>query len=1119
MRLINTKTLKLEEFSEGSIPPYAILSHTWGNDAEELSFREVENGIIDKPGVVVRNGTTDKLAVGSTKLRGCCQQAVEDGLGYAWIDTCCIDKTNLVELSEAINSMFRWYNRATVCYAYLSDVPSGDDPPKPGSKFRSSRWFQRGWTLQELLAPKHLRFYNTKWRYIGTKGTMCTVIMNITCVPRQFLLGISRLHTASVAQRMSWAAKRETKRAEDLAYCLLGIFGISMPMIYGEGGEQAFFRLQEQIMKTTRDDSILAWDLDDKFYASHPRDRDGGVLAPDPSHFANSGQIIARQHADNPLHSLDMVGGSLRIHLPLLTTASGGIFGLLNCGPALNPHKIVGIPLARATPVASNEYVRPRRVPSVLRTVAASRPPPELVHIKKDGQNDAFIRTNKKHWLYEDDLFAQIDLTLVEVEPTSCWDTQTNLISPLNSDVSSSLIFLRFRHAKAGSQDFVTILERSQLELDTDPQLATVICSTVTCSRNSPLQEVAEDLRLRLASPEATGKQSARNEVLQLRVKSEPAEGGIISIKPEAILFQADATVHTFENADLILDLKRLIRERREIISQRDGLRIRSEAHSDHVRLAGEERDKVERQIKELEGMKRRLVEQVEDSARELHYLGQEQTKLEERQDYLSNQMSLAYTHLDKLNDEDKYQVGYALSQEVVEDNDVEVIEHIVATISEATAMLIAASSKRDVDKVRRLLTIGVEPDGKDGQSGRTALSWASENGSESIVRLLLDTGKVDINSQDNNGRSPLQWASEKKFDDVARLLLANGAKMDCQRTLLAHERSVYSVALSHDSKLIVSGSWMAIKIWDTATGECYHTMQGHKNSVNSVAFSHDSKLIASGSDDCTIKVWDAATGECYQTLKGHAMKISSVAFSHDSHLIVSGSDDDTMMLWDSVTGQRLHVLYDQYSDHFSSVAFSHDSKYIVSGYDSGRAILWDSITGEVVQTLEAHQDFIDSVAFSHDSKFVISGSNDKTIKIWDSMTGKCQQTLHGHLKRVNAVVFSHDSKFIASGSQDGTIKLWDSVTGKCQQTLDNCEARIYSVAFSHDSKFLVSGSEGGIIKIWDTSIWFSHRVGNQEDGKCPELTTRREGKETKKHGSASSTKDVWVGNSRGRWR
>jgi len=194
MRLINVKTLRLEEFLDDNIPPYAILSHTWGNDTEELTIRDVELGEVDKPGV------------GSIKLRGCCKQAEKEGLGYAWIDTCCIDKTNLVELSEAINSMFRWYSRASICYAYLSDVPNNDEPWKPASKFQSSRWFSRVWTLQELLAPSSLRFYNSEWCSLGTKGHLSAIIEKVANIPRQFLLRIAELHNASVAQRMSWAA-------------------------------------------------------------------------------------------------------------------------------------------------------------------------------------------------------------------------------------------------------------------------------------------------------------------------------------------------------------------------------------------------------------------------------------------------------------------------------------------------------------------------------------------------------------------------------------------------------------------------------------------------------------------------------------------------------------------------------------------------------------------------------------------------------------------------------------------------------------------------------------------------------------------------------------------------
>ncbi|RYP19113.1 hypothetical protein DL765_003529 [Monosporascus sp. GIB2] len=194
MRLINVKTSEFEEFPEHRTPSYAILSHTWGSDIEELTFRDVEKGITKKPGV------------GSIKLQGCCQQAMKDRVGYIWIDTCCIDKTNSVELGEAINSMFRWYQRASVCYAYLSDVPGDQNPREEGSKFRTSRWFRRGWTLQELLAPKRLFFYSSDWYRLGAKAQLRTVIEEITGIPKRFLTGGTNIESASVAQhQQGWA--------------------------------------------------------------------------------------------------------------------------------------------------------------------------------------------------------------------------------------------------------------------------------------------------------------------------------------------------------------------------------------------------------------------------------------------------------------------------------------------------------------------------------------------------------------------------------------------------------------------------------------------------------------------------------------------------------------------------------------------------------------------------------------------------------------------------------------------------------------------------------------------------------------------------------------------------
>ncbi|TBU57945.1 HET-domain-containing protein [Dichomitus squalens] len=194
----------------------------------------------------------------SPKIREACRVAREAGYDYLWIDSCCIDKTSSSELSESINSMYQWYGHATECYAYLVDVPPGKDPRLPKSKFRSSRWFRRGWTLQELIAPTRIKFLSKDWEVVGTKYTLAYLIDEITGIPEEALLHEKALDTFSVAQRLSWAANRTTTRVEDRAYSLFGIFDINMPTLYGEG-ERAFRRLQEEILRRVPDQSLFAW--------------------------------------------------------------------------------------------------------------------------------------------------------------------------------------------------------------------------------------------------------------------------------------------------------------------------------------------------------------------------------------------------------------------------------------------------------------------------------------------------------------------------------------------------------------------------------------------------------------------------------------------------------------------------------------------------------------------------------------------------------------------------------------------------------------------------------------------------------------------------------------------
>jgi hypothetical protein len=224
---------------------YAILSHTWGADTEEVTFRDLIDG-------------TGKSKAGYSKIRFCGDQASRDGLKYFWIDTCCIDKSNSTELAEAINSMFRWYRDAAKCYVYLPDVST--TKRKASNQFseftwesalRASRWFTRGWTLQELLAPGSVEFFSREGKRLGDKRTLERQVHEITGIAVSALQGAS-LSQFGVDERLLWAENRQTTREEDKAYSLLGIFDVYMPLIYGEGRENALIRLLEAINKPSK---------------------------------------------------------------------------------------------------------------------------------------------------------------------------------------------------------------------------------------------------------------------------------------------------------------------------------------------------------------------------------------------------------------------------------------------------------------------------------------------------------------------------------------------------------------------------------------------------------------------------------------------------------------------------------------------------------------------------------------------------------------------------------------------------------------------------------------------------------------------------------------------------
>jgi hypothetical protein len=304
-RLLRTGSYELVEPDKVDlkVSAYAILSHTWRLEDDEITFADM----------AMQKLQCSMAHEAFNKIRLTCDQATREGLEYVWVYTCCIDKSSSADLSEAINSMYAYYARAKVCYVYMSDV----ELAVGHEGFRRSRWFTRAWTLQELLAPREVRFYDKRWRFLGhlSDPRCANVVSGVTGIDVNMLLGKASPRDFSIAQRMSWAAHRHAKRLEDRAYSLLGIFGVNMPMIYGEG-DKSFARLQENIIQKTTDHSILCWNApqdNDTSYSLRSETR--SLFAPSPSFFADSKKIV--QRSTRSPRPFNMTNRGLEITLPV----------------------------------------------------------------------------------------------------------------------------------------------------------------------------------------------------------------------------------------------------------------------------------------------------------------------------------------------------------------------------------------------------------------------------------------------------------------------------------------------------------------------------------------------------------------------------------------------------------------------------------------------------------------------------------------------------------------------------------------------------------------------------------------------------------------------------------
>ncbi|KAI0151401.1 heterokaryon incompatibility protein-domain-containing protein [Pestalotiopsis sp. NC0098] len=295
MWLINTSNFTLVDHHECPVRQYAILSHTW--EEEEVSFQDFKDLALARQ------------KKGFRKIEHAVYLARQDHLKWAWVDTCCIDKSSSAELSKAINSMFKWYQHSAICYAFLSDLTS--NPQHQLQAFMDCRWWTRGWTLQELIAPNRLLFFDQDWNSYRSRSDLQDDIESFTGIDSRAFHGL--LDEFSVAERMSWASRRDTARIEDVAYCLLGLFNVNMPLIYGEG-DKAFVRLQEEICKDSTDMTIFAWTLQPSLRMYTRVQQYYGLFASHPALFADCADVHQKSPTQYTFqHDMSIVSKGIRL--------------------------------------------------------------------------------------------------------------------------------------------------------------------------------------------------------------------------------------------------------------------------------------------------------------------------------------------------------------------------------------------------------------------------------------------------------------------------------------------------------------------------------------------------------------------------------------------------------------------------------------------------------------------------------------------------------------------------------------------------------------------------------------------------------------------------------------
>ncbi|KAI9713152.1 MAG: hypothetical protein M1820_001137 [Bogoriella megaspora] len=1108
--------------------PYAILSHRWGQPDEEVTFEDIEKG-------------SGQYRAGYQKIVFCAEQARKDGLEYFWIDSCCIKKSSDAELSEAINSMYRWYSSAARCYVYLPDVSTTkrkrDDetiPNKWEMAFRSSEWFKRGWTLQELLAPTSVEFFSREQKRLGDKRSLSQQISEITGIPLQALEG-TQLSQFSVDERFKWAKKRSTTRAEDWAYCLLGVFDISMPAIYGEGKSKAVDRLKKAISES----SHVPKELLERLPAAKDASFNSLAKQHEPTCLPNTRVDLLKQihnwaggDDQRYLFWLNGLAGTGKSTIARTERLGASFFfsrGGGDAGNAGNFVTTITLQFASSIP-ALRGYIHD--VVSEHRDTASLSIRDQwqmlvigpLSKLQRNGHSASYI-------LVVDALDECDDESNIRILVQLFSDTRSLEMARLRVFLTSRPeVPIRCGLSQVPDMEHKTFILHNILRSVVDHDISSFLehqCNTIsqTCSLSTGWPGGDE-----------------------IRAMTQTA-GGLFIWAATACRFLSEGKRFAPKRLDMIL--KGSGNGVTEPEKRLDVIYTSVLEHSISPHYTDEEEEEVCHTLRQIIGCIATLYSPLSVASLSRLLSLPEQCIVQTLND-LHSILDVPEERISPLRLHHPSFRDFILNQYRCKDPRFRVhAKQVHQALAEHCLHLMSESLKQDVcgvefpgklvssverSQVEQCLPLeaqyaclywvehvrnsGMEICDNDQMHEflkmhllhwLEALGWMRKVPDGVIMITLLesltlshdcpllhafihDARRFSMFNRQGIEQAPLQVYSSalcfapansvvrKEFESsnipqwIQNLPVVPETWSAALGTLEGHSGPVTAVAFAPDGKRLISSSEdRTIRVWDPLSGQALAVFTHNSDYVNTVAFTRDSRHMASGSADSTVFLWDIESGEVQAKFEGHVRQsgpVTGVAFSFHTTQVLSGFQDTNVFLWDIDSGRVLRKI--SHSSRVNTVTFSPNGKWLASGCENGTVYLRDAASGDALASLNASTRSVSKVVFSPSSKHIVANGGSSVHK-WEAKSGKLLATLK-YDKWVDDIVFSPDGKQLAVVCKYAAeVWLRDAQSDEMLSKIRHSDY-VGAIAFSPDGKSLASASESGAVWLWDIQLIERHQ-------------------------------------------